>query len=167
MPPVRIARPARACTALLMAAALAGSAFAADQFRLAQAGSTGGTLGKTDQSLSGSGSKDTPPEKSQRGTPPKQGAAVKQDAAKASRCSMIVGTWTWVLGVEMAFKPGGTFQADSGPGGTWTCSNGNYVIRVHGNSGVDRLTISPDGNALSGTSWVTGHSIAFSVTRKK
>jgi hypothetical protein len=56
MPTARTAGPARAGTVLLMAAVLAGPAFA-------QAGSTGGTLGKTDQSLSGGSPKRAPAEK--------------------------------------------------------------------------------------------------------
>lgn len=158
--PLHTAGPARAGAVLLMAAVLAGPAFA-------QAGSTGGTLGKTDQSLSGGSSKDTPSEKPQRGTPSKQGAAVKQDAAKASRCSMIVGTWMWVHGVDFVFNPNGTYQPASGTGGKWTCANGVYVIRAHGSNGVDRMTISSDGSTMTGTSAVTGHTITFSVVRKK
>lgn len=131
-------------------------------------GSTGGTLGKTDQSLSGGGANDTRPEKKpERRAPPKQGAAVQQDPAKTSRCAMIVGTWTWVHGVDFVFKANGTYQPASGTGGTWTCANGVYVLRGHGNDGVDRMTVSSDGNTMTGTSFITGHTIPFSVTRKK
>jgi hypothetical protein len=56
--------------------------------RLAQAGSTGGTLGKTDQSLSGDQSKQARPEKA-------PGPLGSQGAAKA-RVLSVAGQWNWV-----------------------------------------------------------------------
>jgi len=161
MLPVRIARPARAGTALLMAAMLAGSAFAADQFRLAQAGSTGGTLGKTDQSLSGSSAKASQG-KAEREAP-RAGGANQAKSQGAGLCGRVAGNWkyTSIGSYDVTLHPNGTGTSSSGQTATWTCANGRATVTWSAGF-VDNLKVMPDGNHLLGGNSLGG----ISVTRR-
>lgn len=127
-------------------------------------GSTGGTLGKTDQSLSGGQSKQPVPEvKKAKGSP----------ATKLERdplCAKAIGTWAWVLGSgDVIVRRNGTFihttHTTEGSVGTWTCTEGRIVLKH--SKGEERMTVSADGNTMSGVSWFTGYTIGFSVQRKQ
>jgi hypothetical protein len=123
-----------------------------------QAGSTGGTLGKTDKSASGgdeSGLRQT----SKPGGPRK----ADQKTARGS-CQKIVGTWTWRGGLgETTFNAGGTGRNSFQGGITWTCANGMVIANWPSVDIVDRITIAQDGNSLLITN---SRGETFSVTRK-
>jgi hypothetical protein len=122
------------CLAILVAAD--GNAFA-------QAGSTGGTIGKTDKSASG-GDKETEPQR--RSIRPS-----KARTKEASSCARLVGVWSWYTGGDVTFKSGGTFvQPEKSLTGTWTCKN-DYVVMLWSHGYTDRVTLSRDGTHLEGT----------------
>lgn len=114
---------------------------AADRIALAQAGSTGGTIGKTDKSASG-GDELGPHQMSR--TP-----GVRKGEAKSARgsCQNIVGVWTWMNGTETVFNADGTGRNSFGGPCTWKCVGGAVV--ANWNVGVvDRITISGDGKSV-------------------
>lgn len=153
----------------------------ADQAAFAQAGSVGGTIGKTDKSVSGD--QDQPSARRERHASPSPGADSKSKSAgrKAqsrtqagdessaaparSSCGNIVGTWSWPNGSVMAFyKNGGAGTAGKPPGGTWRCS-GSKIIAVFNNGGRDQYVVAPDGNSLSfTTNWLPG---TYTATRQQ
>ena len=110
-------------------------------------GSTGGTLGKTDQSLSGG--------------QPKPGTAAEPKKAKGgapelrqSGCARIAGTWAWSNGFTVIAHANGTATAHLGGASnraTLTCAGGVYVFTWHGSGFVTRMTASPDAKRLSGS----------------
>jgi hypothetical protein len=95
----------------------------AETTALAQAGSTGGSVGKVNKGASGES--DAPP-----GKPAPAGRArskgpvepAEPPKSKAAACSRAVGTWFWVTEV-VTIKPNGSISAKGGPG-NWTCVNG-------------------------------------------
>lgn len=69
---------------------------------------------------------------------------------QSKSCSRPVGNWNWFNGGAVKINPDGTFVAP-GTGGTWICLAGNQ-IRMNWNEGwVDVLSLSDDGNQLSGS----------------
>jgi hypothetical protein len=105
---------------------------------LAQAGSTGGTIGKQNKSVSGSD----------------EGAAPRREVAKppgqaSSPCAKLPGTWSWFVNGDVTIRANGT-HVQGNLTGTWTCSNGQVVL-VWSHGFTDRLTLSPDGNNLDGS----------------
>jgi hypothetical protein len=62
-----------------------------------------------------------------------------------------VGNWAWFNGGAVQIRPNGTFVA-AGTSGTWRSVGGN-VIELRWNDGgwIDTLSLSPDGNQLSGS----------------
>jgi hypothetical protein len=128
-----------------------------------QAGSTGGTIGKQDKSISGSEETDRP-----RATAhSKRPATNSQETSSGPACSRIVGTWKWGGGLgltEMTFNQNGTVrQSLTGSTGSWSCA-GTIVKTAFTNGSTDRITMSKDGNnAAVTTTWGGGHS--FNVTR--
>jgi len=115
---------------------------------LAQSGSTGGTLGKTDQSLSG-----------QR----KPGAAVEPkktkgtaSEARQSGCARIAGSWLWSNGLSVAVSTSSTATATNGDKATLTCSGGLYVFKWQAFGNESRMTLSADGKRLAGSSSIVG-----------
>jgi hypothetical protein len=131
---------------------------------LAQAGSTGGTIGKQDKSISGREEANRP----NVATHSKRPAAKAQETSLGSGCSRIVGTWKWGGGfglTEMVFSQNGTVrQSLTGSTGSWSCA-GTIVKTVFTNGSTDRIAISKDGNSASViTTWGGGHS--FKVTRQ-
>jgi hypothetical protein len=111
----------------------AGTAFA-------QAGSTGGTLGNTDKSISGERREE--PSSQQKLREPKPHAT-------SSSCGKIAGGWKWDGGI-VAIKTNGTAHHPTGGSGTWTCNNRQYVFSWS-NGFTDHVTLSGDGNSLSGS----------------
>lgn len=129
----------RLLAAGLLSAALGSIAVSTNA--LAQAGSTGGTIGKTDKSESGGLPS---PAEAQPRKPP--GASRN---APASSCSRMPGSWSWFNGITVVIRPDGT--ASGGPHtASWSCANGAVVMRwSHGYT--DRLSLSQDGTHLQGT----------------
>jgi hypothetical protein len=82
---------------------------------LAQAGSTGGTIGKQDKSVSGGEEADRP-----RAAPqPKRAAANTREISSGAACGRIVGTWNWPSGQTIFFRKGGnTGVTGQPPNGT-------------------------------------------------
>lgn len=106
----------------------------------AQAGSTGGVIGKTDKSVSG-----------ERAPEPRASAksSSSKGSAKTSSCSSLAGVWGWWNNLEVTIRAGGTMSATNGDGGTWTC-NGNQAV-LNWRFGQDFLSLSDDGKRLTGT----------------
>jgi hypothetical protein len=106
---------------------------------MAQAGSTGGTVGKQDKSVSGSEEPVTPKTRSHKAASPPTEAK-----SKSSGCGKVAGTYKWLLGTINVMKADGTTTLSNGPQGTWTCSNGQVTI-VWNNGATDRLTPTSSG----------------------
>ena len=139
----------RAIVALIVVAVLvANPPFAVAQssdttFHLAQAGSTGGTVGKTDQSLSGDQPKKPSPEK----TPKRDSNSATSTQGKASPCARAVGVWYWVT-QEVTIRANGTITSPGGPG-HWSCVDGKLHVFWPGFVVPHEIfSISADGNQL-------------------
>jgi hypothetical protein len=124
-------------------------------------GSTGGTLGKTDQSLSGDRPKEAPSQGERDRSKP-ENKPRKSAAATASTCKSIVGLWAFTNGVDVALKPGGTTSATNGAVGTWSCNAGTAIVpwQFGGMTWTDRYTVSPDGTQLSGIGGLLGEGLS-------
>lgn len=113
----------------------------------AQAGSTGGTIGKTDKSQSGAN--DAPSSRPEpKARKPAKETGVPRNVPTSS-CSKMPGNWSWFTGVTAVIRPNGT--ATAGPySATWTCAND--AVTMHWSHGyTDRLRLSRDGTHLEGT----------------
>jgi hypothetical protein len=126
--------------------------FALGATAFAQTNSTGGVIGKTDKSQSGS---DEP--QSAKPTPkPKQQPSAHRNF-DTSTCGKISGVWSWFNGGNTSVRSDGTMTHGS-DSGTWTCKD-NKIVMFWKSGWTDRLTLSSDGNHLEGTnglSTVTG-----------
>lgn len=129
-----------------LVSAVLGSMGAASQV-FAQAGSIGGTIGKTDKSHSGTDEAPSIRPEPRTRKPTKQ-ADLPRNVATSS-CSKMPGNWAWFTGVTAVIRPNGT--ATAGPySATWTCADDSVVM--HWNHGyTDRLRLSRDGTHLEGT----------------
>jgi len=103
---------------------------------MAQAGSTGGTVGKQDKSVSG-GEEQAEPKSRPHKSP------VVADKPKSSGCGNVVGAYKWPVGIT-TIKSGGVATGIPGVQGTWTCANGEVTI-VWNNGYTDHLTPIPGG----------------------
>ena len=139
---------------------------------LAQAGSTGGSVGQTDKSISGepavpapppaakpsnpppAAKPSNPPPAAKPSTPPPAARTKSQpaQAATGNGCRSIVGTWSsWASGMfganDTRFNADGTITHPSSKG-TWSCDNGlyNHVWEKFGQRGPYKL--SADGKQL-------------------
>jgi hypothetical protein len=101
---------------------------------MAQAASTGGTVGKQDKSASGGEEQVQPKSRLHKGT-----SRPAADKSKSSGCGNMVGTYKWILGTTTVVKADGTTTHSTGPHGTWTCANGQLTI-VWNNGHLDHLT---------------------------
>jgi hypothetical protein len=111
--------------------------------QLAQAGGTGGTLGKTDQSLSGDRPKEAHPDKAPG---PKQ-----EKQADPNNCRKFVGRWTItnVTSFDMVVQPDGTGGFHTGVTFRWACA-GNILTYTDSMGYTTRLTLSSNGTRMSG-----------------
>lgn len=110
----------------------------------AQAGSTGGTLGKTDQSLSGG------QPKSGAAREPKQTKGATAEAQNAG-CARIAGSWLWSNGLSVAIGANGTASATNGDKAALACNGGVYAFKWQAFGNETRMTLSADGKRLSGS----------------
>jgi hypothetical protein len=108
--------------------------------QLAQSGSTGGSIGKTNKSISGG---DTERRGEEHARKPH-----RSSEHHASGCN-IAGKWTWSTGGTATIKHGGKLSKGARTA-SWTCSN-DKVVLVWSHGFVDHLTLSEDGRTLSGT----------------
>lgn len=104
-------------------------------FVLAQAGSTGGTIGKQGKSVSGGEDEKRP----RQSAPP---------SGQRTSCPNIVGLWnSWASGLfgkaDTTFISDGTAKHRSGIPGTWKCEGGQLVM-TWGSGRVEHFTLSPD-----------------------
>jgi hypothetical protein len=90
---------------------------------LAQAGSTGGTVGKQDKSASGG----EEPTKSKT-RPHKLASAPAEAKSKSSGCGNVAGTYKWLIGSTTVIKSDGATTNSNGPQGNWTCANDQVTI---------------------------------------
>ena len=145
--------------------ALSHLAFANVSSALAQAGSIGGIIGKSDKSISGGEEADRP-----RAAPhPKRPAAKGQATSSDRSCGRIVGSWSWYRGNESEFyKDGSARNSPSGATGKWTCA-GDTVSVVWSYQGTrhatNRITVSQDGNSIFVVS-SRGGGMKFTGTRR-
>jgi len=107
---------------------------------MAQAGSTGGTVGKQDKSVSGSEEPAKPKTRSH-----KLASAPAEGKSQSSGCGKAVGAYKWALGTTTVIKANGTTTNSSGNQGSWTCANGQVTIIWTSGGFVDRLTPTPSG----------------------
>lgn len=127
--------------------------FASGSLALGQAGSTGGTIGKTEKSISGGAEVEQPPPK-QRKSRPNSGPSVA--APSPNDCRKVVGTWTFTFekSFETAIKSDGTGSFGPGLDFTWTCSGNQFAYMALGIT--ERLTLSSNGMAMSGVDTLNG-----------
>lgn len=136
----------RRLIAMALVSATLGSIAATAQV-FAQAGSIGGTIGKTDKSQSGADETPTVRPEPRTRKPTKQ-AVVPRNVATSS-CSKLPGNWAWFTGVTAVIRSNGT--ATAGPySATWTCAN-DFVVMHWSHGYTDRLRLSRDGTHLEGT----------------
>ena len=116
----------------------------------AQAGSAGGTIGKSDKSISGSERAAPRPARHQKQERNKREPA--SGRSSGASCRSIVGTWaSWASGVygkqDTRIKADGTITHPTSKG-AWSCTAGEY-IHVWDAFGVrGPYTLSPDGKRL-------------------
>jgi hypothetical protein len=129
-----------ACAAVMLIAVAVSAPFAATVF--AQAGSTGGTLGNTDKSISGERREEPATPKSQTH---RSASAPAANKSKSSGCGNAVGTYKYPLGRVAVFKADGTTTISPFEDqGTWTCANGQVTV-VWKSGYTDHLTPTPGG----------------------
>jgi hypothetical protein len=106
---------------------------------LAQAGSTGGTVGKTEKSLSGGEDADRPQAS-------RSGVRHTRSVGAVSICSKVVGVWQGALGGNITYKSGGTVSGTAPVNeGTWSCNNAQITVTWIKLAAVDQCTLSSDG----------------------
>jgi hypothetical protein len=128
------------CAAIILVAVAASAPFARNA--LAQAASTGGTVGKQDKSASG-GEEPTAP-KSQTHRSASAPAAVKP---RSSGCGNLAGAYKWILGSTAIINANGT-ATNLGSQGRWTCGAGGQVTIVWSNGAIDHLTPTASGYSV-------------------
>jgi hypothetical protein len=89
------------CAAITLVTVTVSAPFAGTAF--AQAGSTGGTLGNTDKSISGERREEPAVPKSHSH---KVASAPAEAKSKSSGCGNVVGTYQWIIGIGV-LKSGG------------------------------------------------------------
>jgi hypothetical protein len=130
------------------------------QFAFAQAGSTGGVIGKQDKSVSGGSAVEeptVPANKPSRSTGSKRAAERPsgQDEAAHIACGRLAGVWTangWYNVIygrgDVVLGADGSARHISGIVGTWICRGGHFVMDwknwAHGEG-----TLSKDGNTVT------------------
>ena len=124
-----------------------------------QPGSTGGSVGKQDKSISGGGSLEVPGPTPREAKPHQ---TTKTSPGKEnSSCGRIVGTWKMGAGIRVVVKRDGTAHHDFAGNGTWKCDDGQYVF-VWSNGITDHMSVSADGASIAGTNSV---GMTYSGTR--
>ena len=138
-------------TARLLVLAIAAPIFCFAQANppaMAQAGSTGGTVGKQDKSVSGGEEPAAP--KSQ---PHKSASAPAAEKSKSSGCGQVVGAYKGYSGIITVIKADGTATLATGQEGNWTCASGQVTI-VWNHGFTDHLTPKPGGfSAVNNLGW--------------
>jgi hypothetical protein len=131
---------------LLVAIVLPSFCFVHVQPAIAQAGSTGGTVGKRDKSVSGS----EEPAKPEARPHHQLASEPAEGKSKLSGCGNVVGTYKWLVGTTTVIKSDGTTTNTDGNRGNWTCASGQVAIAWK-NGQVDHLTPKPSGFSVLNT----------------
>ena len=124
-----------------------------DQTAFAQAGSTGGTLGKTDKSASGG---EEPNVRTERRKRAPRGVGKTQ-------CDRAAGSWRWKWGnntMVVLLNPDGSSSGTNGNTGHWTCAG--RTLTIHWSDVTDTMIFSADGKALEGSG---GFGVSVTGTR--
>lgn len=119
------------------------ASFAVGTTAFAQAGSTGGIIGKTNKSQSGADETPSIP------PVPKSHKQASPRNIDTSSCSKMPGVWSWFQAGDVTVKPDGTMTQGSASG-TWSCKN-DKVVMFWSAGWTDRLTLLRDGSHLEGT----------------
>ena len=115
-----------------------------------QAGSTGGTVGKQDKSISG-GEEQTAPAKQH--APSRRSADTRANTkSTGSGCGPILGKWLFSNGVTVIVNANRTTTQSDGFSATVSCADGVYTFNWP--IGSATVTLSADGRTISGTSSV-------------
>jgi hypothetical protein len=144
--------------------------FAVGSLAFGQAGSTGGTIGNTNKSVSGEEGaagpdaaarphpkSERPLEKRNRTNVPPPGGS----ATERSLCEAVVGNWTFSNRIGVVFKAGGDLSATNGDVGKWTCKSGMVTARWR--KWTDHYVVSSDRAHMSGNSGLLN--FALSATK--
>jgi hypothetical protein len=120
---------------------------------LAQAGSIGGTIGKTDKSASGSVNEQPRGQTKQRTHLDTETA---QQHRSRSSCPNVVGEWnSWASFVfgksDTTFNADGTWRHKSGQGGKWWCEGTEALLQKPGEEPA-RYKFSRDGKQMISSS---------------
>jgi hypothetical protein len=131
---------------------------------LGQAGSTGGSIGKTDKSVSGG---EAAPEKqtqtksrskgqrtNEKGNSDTVVSSSTKSPSAGTPCERLLGTWTFSNGIGVVFKADGGTVATNNDEGRWTCDSS--MVTAHWSKWTDHYVISSDGAHISGTSGLLG-----------
>jgi hypothetical protein len=117
----------------------------------AQAGSTGGVIGKQGKSISGA-EESVEPLRIIRKREPRRSSSSETAKPKSretsSPCRQLTGIWFWSTGGQTTFKADGTL-AKGQLTGKWSCTNGQVEI-VWSHGFVDKLALSPGDGKLRG-----------------
>ena len=137
-----------AATAMLSAVVICSPTVSA----FAQAGSTGGSVGKTNKSVSGGGTQNNnAPSRTKRPSAGEIGNA----------CSHLPGTWSWYVGTSN-FSADHTVSHSWGNHGTWSCTGTGATINW-ADGALDRLTL--DSTGSSGSVLSTRWDITFPIKK--
>ncbi len=123
----------------------------------AQSGSTGGSIGKTEKSISGEQAGEESNARPRRHRLRRSESG--EEAEHGSSCqAKIVGQWRWHYGTTISIRPGGGLSESNGTVGHWTCSGNSITMKWKEFGGItDWLTLSPDGRRMSGTNNLGAH----------
>lgn len=113
-----------------------------------QPGSTGGSIGKTDKSVSG-GPKPQALSPARSASKPSNTTPAKHSEESGS-CGTITGTWTWSNNIDVVVKSNRTADATDGGHAALSCDGGMYVFNWRGGGNVSRMTLTADGKRMSG-----------------
>jgi hypothetical protein len=119
----------------------------------AQAGTTGGTIGKQEKSISGGDDAPAPRRAEPAGKPPRSASHSVATAPTGGPCSRIIGTWLWYNGVSVTVNSNNTTTQSDGNTASVVCAEGVYSFTWFGVA-KSQMTLSPDGKRLSGTSLI-------------
>jgi len=121
------------------------------QDAFAQAGSTGGTIGKRDKSISGVDNTVDSQHAVPATKPSRSGDHSMATAPAGGPCGRILGTWLWYNDVSVTVHSDNRTTQSDGNIASVVCAEGVYTFTWHGFAS-SRMTLSPDGKRLSGTS---------------
>jgi hypothetical protein len=137
--------------AQLLVLAVAAPIFLFAQFdppAMAQAASTGGTVGKQDKSASGGEELAAPKSRSHKSV-----SLPTEGKAKSSGCGQVAGAYKGFSGIITVIKADSTATLATGQQGTWTCANGQVTI-VWNHGYTHHLTPKPGGfSAVNNLGW--------------